>query len=152
LMVMLTGALAYTGQLPGRSLSLVLCFCVPWCPVFPVVSCPVVPVCLCFAVIRAAFEAGSPGKGLRVVWLAIIILGRDLGLGIAALYYRWISLPPPKTMHRYWDFSLPSAEVHPTTISKVGSCPLKTSFAYYSPLIDFPLCILCAISLLYHCA
>jgi len=56
-----------------------------------------------------------------VVWLAVIILGRDFGLGIAAIYYRYISLPPPKTFMRFWDFSLPSAEVHPTQISKVPS-------------------------------
>ena len=55
------------------------------------------------------------------VWLAAIILGRDVGLGIAAIYYRWISLPPPKTFTRYWDFSLPSAEVRPTTISKYNT-------------------------------
>jgi cardiolipin synthase len=55
------------------------------------------------------------------VWLAGIILGRDVGLGMAAIYYRWISLPPPKTFTRYWDFSLPSAEVHPTTISKYNT-------------------------------
>jgi cardiolipin synthase len=55
------------------------------------------------------------------VWLAGIILGRDVGLGIAAIYYRWISLPPPKIFSRYWDFSLPSAEVHPTTISKYNT-------------------------------
>ncbi|KAK7746054.1 hypothetical protein SLS62_009579 [Diatrype stigma] len=55
------------------------------------------------------------------VWLAVIILGRDVGLAIAAIYYRWISLPPPKTMVRYWDFSLPSAEVRPTTISKYNT-------------------------------
>ena len=55
------------------------------------------------------------------VWLAIIILSRDILLGIAAIYYRYISLPPPKTFSRYWDFSLPSAEVHPTGISKVNT-------------------------------
>jgi len=53
--------------------------------------------------------------------VAVIILGRDVGLGIAAIYYRWISLPPPKTFSRYWDFSLPSAEVRPTTISKYNT-------------------------------
>lgn len=53
--------------------------------------------------------------------LAVVILGRDALLGLAALYYRYISLPPPKTMARYWDFSLPSAEVHPTGISKVNT-------------------------------
>lgn len=60
-------------------------------------------------------------KGALPVWLATIILGRDVGLAIAAIYYRWISLPPPKTFSRYWDFSLPSAEVHPTTISKYNT-------------------------------
>ncbi|KAM3433630.1 hypothetical protein MY4824_005856 [Beauveria thailandica] len=60
-------------------------------------------------------------KGALPVWVASIIIGRDVGLGIAAIYYRWISLPPPKTFARYWDFSLPSAEVRPTTISKYNT-------------------------------
>jgi len=60
-------------------------------------------------------------KGALPVWLAGIILGRDVGLAISAIYWRWISLPPPKTFSRYWDFSLPSAEVHPTTISKYNT-------------------------------
>lgn len=56
-----------------------------------------------------------------LVWVAGIILGRDVGLAISAIYYRYISLPPPKTFARYWDFSLPSAEVRPTTISKYNT-------------------------------
>lgn len=44
-----------------------------------------------------------------------------MSLGFAAIYYRFTSLPPPKTFMRYWDFSLPSAEVHPTTISKYNT-------------------------------
>ncbi|RAO72101.1 hypothetical protein BHQ10_008113 [Talaromyces amestolkiae] len=60
-------------------------------------------------------------NGWMPVWLAVLILGRDVGLSISAIYYRWISLPPPKTMARYWDFSLPSAEVKPTGISKVNT-------------------------------
>ena len=55
------------------------------------------------------------------VWLATLILGRDISLGLAAIYYRWASLPHPKTFSRYWDFSLPSASVHPTTISKLNT-------------------------------
>lgn len=55
------------------------------------------------------------------IWLGGLILGRDLGLALAAVRIRWISLPPPKTMARYWDFSLPSAEVKPTTISKYNT-------------------------------
>lgn len=53
--------------------------------------------------------------------LAILIFGRDASLAIAAIYYRYASLPSPKTFARYWDFSLPSAEVHPTTVSKFNT-------------------------------
>ncbi|KAL8941273.1 MAG: hypothetical protein Q9216_002334 [Gyalolechia sp. 2 TL-2023] len=60
-------------------------------------------------------------KGAMPLSLAALILGRDVLLSIAAVYYRYISLPPPKTLARYWDFSLPSAEVHPTGISKVNT-------------------------------
>ncbi|KAK0760777.1 hypothetical protein N5P37_005713 [Trichoderma harzianum] len=60
-------------------------------------------------------------KGALPIWVASIILGRDVGLAISAIYYRWISLPPPKTFSRYWDFSLPSAEIRPTTISKYNT-------------------------------
>ncbi|MCJ1351144.1 MAG: hypothetical protein MMC33_001126 [Icmadophila ericetorum] len=60
-------------------------------------------------------------KGALPVWVAGIILSRDALLGMAAIYYRYISLPPPKSFSRYWDFSLPSAEVHPTGISKINT-------------------------------
>lgn len=53
--------------------------------------------------------------------LATLILGRDISLALAAIYFRYASLPAPKTFTRYWDFSLPSAEVHPTTISKLNT-------------------------------
>ncbi|ORZ16488.1 hypothetical protein BCR42DRAFT_437729 [Absidia repens] len=60
-------------------------------------------------------------EGVLPLPLAGVILGRDIGLVIAAFYYRYISLPAPKTFVRYWDFSIPSAEVRPTTISKVNT-------------------------------
>ena len=60
-------------------------------------------------------------KGAIPVYLATLILGRDATLAIAAIYYRYASLPAPKTILRYWDFSLPSAEVHPTTVSKYNT-------------------------------
>lgn len=56
-----------------------------------------------------------------IAYLATLILGRDVALAVAALYYRYASLPAPKTFQRYWDFSLPSAEVHPTTMSKFNT-------------------------------
>lgn len=58
---------------------------------------------------------------LLPVPLAVIIIGRDVLLSISAFYYRYISLPAPKTFARYWDFSIPSAEVRPTQISKVNT-------------------------------
>jgi len=60
-------------------------------------------------------------KGMLPISLAVIILGRDVLLSISAFYFRYISLPAPKTFARYWDFSIPSAEVRPTTISKVNT-------------------------------
>ncbi|CDR37901.1 CYFA0S01e18932g1_1 [Cyberlindnera fabianii] len=69
-------------------------------------------------VICTACLAQSGGMPL---YLAAIILGRDIMLGISAIYYRYISLPPPKTLLRYWDFSIPSAQVYPTTISKYNT-------------------------------
>ncbi|KAJ8613067.1 hypothetical protein MRB53_037119 [Persea americana] len=60
-------------------------------------------------------------KGALPVWLATMILGRDVSLAIAAIFYRYASLPRPKTLARYWDFSLPSAEVRPTGISKANT-------------------------------
>lgn len=60
-------------------------------------------------------------QGAIPLWLASLILARDVGLAGSAIYIRWISLPPPKSMARYWDFSLPSAEVIPTAISKVNT-------------------------------
>ncbi|KAI6375735.1 hypothetical protein MCOR25_002897 [Pyricularia grisea] len=60
-------------------------------------------------------------KGALPLWLVTLIIGRDVGLAFSAIYYRWVSLPPPKTFMRYWDFSLPSAEVRPTTISKYNT-------------------------------
>ncbi|KAB8416404.1 hypothetical protein FH972_024923 [Carpinus fangiana] len=60
-------------------------------------------------------------KGALPMYIATLILGRDVSLAIAAIYYRWASLPAPRTLARYWDFSLPSAEVHPTTISKYNT-------------------------------
>ncbi|KAM3418032.1 hypothetical protein BST61_g6242 [Cercospora zeina] len=60
-------------------------------------------------------------KGAIPLYLATLILGRDASLALAALYYRYASLPAPKTFLRYWDFSLPSAAVHPTTVSKYNT-------------------------------
>jgi len=73
--------------------------------------------------------------------LAIIILGRDFLLSLSAFYIRYSTLPHPKTFSRYWDFSLPSAEVQPTTISKVNTALqlLLMGTTTISPILPFEL-------------
>lgn len=84
----------------------------------------------CLFPLRHEFQCPSVGDALSPADiclstfpgpLAILIFGRDASLAIAAIYYRYASLPSPKTFARYWDFSLPSAEVHPTTVSKFNT-------------------------------
>ena len=72
-------------------------------------------------ILMTVLTVSLAAQGSLPMWLAVLVLGRDVGLAISAIYYRWISLPPPKTFARYWDFSLPSAEVRPTTISKYNT-------------------------------
>ncbi|KAJ1736121.1 hypothetical protein LPJ61_000171 [Coemansia biformis] len=50
--------------------------------------------------------------------LAVVIIGRDVALSLAAFVIRWATLPAPKTLRRYFDLSIPSVEVRPTRISK----------------------------------
>lgn len=80
-------------------------------------------------------------KGALPVWVATIILGRDICLGLAAIHYRWVSLPPPKTFARYWNFSLPSAEVRPTTVSKYNTFLqlILVGLTTAAPLMDIDL-------------
>ncbi|KAL8280938.1 hypothetical protein RQP46_006617 [Phenoliferia psychrophenolica] len=60
-------------------------------------------------------------KGMLPLPLAALILGRDVALSISAFYFRFASLPQPRTFSRYWDFSIPSAEVKPTELSKYNT-------------------------------
>ncbi|KAI9357080.1 CDP-alcohol phosphatidyltransferase-domain-containing protein, partial [Pilaira anomala] len=60
-------------------------------------------------------------EGTLPVPLAAVILGRDVGLILSSFYYRFISLPEPKTLSRYFNVSIPSAEVRPTQISKINT-------------------------------
>lgn len=79
-------------------------------------------------------------QDLLPVPLAAIILARDGGLVLSSFYYRYISLPPPKTFVRYWDFSIPSAEVRPTNISKINTALqlLLMGASLTSPVLGFP--------------
>ncbi|XP_046352208.2 cardiolipin synthase (CMP-forming)-like isoform X1 [Haliotis rufescens] len=50
--------------------------------------------------------------------LTALIVGRDVALIAAAFYLRYITLPPPKTLSRYFDVTLVSAKLEPFLISK----------------------------------
>ncbi|KAF9432461.1 hypothetical protein BGZ76_010780 [Entomortierella beljakovae] len=78
-------------------------------------------------------------QNLIPIPIAAVILGRDAGLILSSFYYRYISLPEPKTFKRYWDFSIPSAEVRPTTISKVNTAVQMgyICLSLLAPVFDF---------------
>ncbi|KAG7888852.1 hypothetical protein KL905_002872 [Ogataea polymorpha] len=76
--------------------------------------------------------------GTVPLYLAALILGRDIMLLLAGIVIRYISLPAPRTFRRYWDFSLITVEVRPTTISKINTA-LQMAYLgglMLSPLID----------------
>ncbi|KAF8347953.1 CDP-alcohol phosphatidyltransferase-domain-containing protein [Amanita rubescens] len=73
-------------------------------------------------------------QGMLPVPLAAIILGRDVLLSLSGFLH-------PKTFTRYWDFSIPSAEVNPTLISKINTA-LQLGLmgtTTISPLLPFEL-------------
>ncbi|KAJ6619905.1 CDP-alcohol phosphatidyltransferase-domain-containing protein [Mycena sp. CBHHK59/15] len=82
-------------------------------------------------------------KGLLPLPLTVVILGRDALLSLSAFYIRYTSLAPPKTFSRYWDFSLPSAEIRPTNISKVNTALqlLLMGASTVNPLVSMDLSV-----------
>ena len=53
------------------------------------------------------------------MWLTALYLARDTYLVLNGFKVRYVTLPPPRTFKRYWDFSHPTAVVKPSMISKV---------------------------------
>ncbi|XP_063426184.1 probable cardiolipin synthase (CMP-forming) [Mytilus trossulus] len=60
-------------------------------------------------------------SSLMPVPLAAVILGRDILLILASLYFRYISLPPPKTFSRFCDVTNATVKLHPSNISKLNT-------------------------------
>ncbi|XP_011185969.1 probable cardiolipin synthase (CMP-forming) [Zeugodacus cucurbitae] len=54
-------------------------------------------------------------------WLAGTVLFRDVFLLAAGFVIRYISLPPPKTITRYFDATYVTAQLEPTLISKINT-------------------------------
>ncbi|XP_037812522.1 probable cardiolipin synthase (CMP-forming) [Lucilia sericata] len=58
---------------------------------------------------------------LLPLWLAGVVLFRDVFLIAAGFVIRYISLPPPRTFSRYFDATHVTAQLEPTFISKVNT-------------------------------
>ncbi|CAH1394194.1 unnamed protein product [Nezara viridula] len=58
---------------------------------------------------------------LMPVFLTGLILSRDVALASAGFYIRYKSLPPPKTLVRYFDATHATAKLAPTGISKFNT-------------------------------
>eukprot|EP00160_Parvularia_atlantis_P018957 Unigene7227_Nuclearia_a/m.22187 Unigene7227_Nuclearia_a/g.22187 ORF Unigene7227_Nuclearia_a/g.22187 Unigene7227_Nuclearia_a/m.22187 type:complete len:263 (-) Unigene7227_Nuclearia_a:60-848(-) len=56
--------------------------------------------------------------GLLSPPVALLIVTRDAGMIVAGFYLRYASLPPPKTLSRYFDIKLPSVDLRPSNLSK----------------------------------
>lgn len=53
--------------------------------------------------------------------LTMLIVARDVALVIAGFVIRYMSLPPPRTLSRYFDVTHATAQLEPTLISKVNT-------------------------------
>lgn len=53
--------------------------------------------------------------------LTLLIVGRDVALVVAGFVIRYMSLPPPRTLSRYFDVTHATAQLAPTFISKVNT-------------------------------
>uniref|UniRef100_A0A336MPK4 cardiolipin synthase (CMP-forming) n=1 Tax=Culicoides sonorensis TaxID=179676 RepID=A0A336MPK4_CULSO len=59
--------------------------------------------------------------GLFPLWLTGLIVSRDVLLILIGFVIRYKSLPPPRTLSRYFDVTLVTAQLAPTFISKVNT-------------------------------
>lgn len=73
------------------------------------------------------------------LWLTSVILFRDVFLIGAGFVIRYISLPPPRTLTRYFDVSHATAQLAPTFISKVNTVVQLATVAISlgAPIWDF---------------
>lgn len=60
-------------------------------------------------------------QGTMPLYAAGAIFGRDLLLSLLAFRIRYMSLPPPKTLYRFFDMSITTHTVHPNWLGKVNT-------------------------------
>lgn len=70
------------------------------------------------------------------LYVAACIIGRDVFLSFYGFYVRYRALPPPKTLKRFLDLSIPTHSVHPNLLGKVNTA---LQMAYIGTLVILPL-------------
>lgn len=72
--------------------------------------------------------------------LTALIIARDIGLIGAGFYVRFVSLTPPRTVRRYFDVTLQSAQLAPMKISKYNTALqlLLAATSLAVPAFDLP--------------
>lgn len=68
-----------------------------------------------------------------------LIVSRDLFLVYAGLYIRYMSVVPPFSLQKYFDPTLPTATIQPTTISKINTALqfLLIAVSLGAPLLQY---------------
>ena len=77
-----------------------------------------------------------------------LIVSRDLFLVYAGLYIRYMSAVPPFTLKKYFDPTLPTATIQPTTISKVNTSLLELILTHEEVMPPLGLSVLRCVRLL----
>lgn len=54
-------------------------------------------------------------------YVGALIIGKDAMLALMGVYYRYITLPAPKTFQRFINLSIPTVSVEPNLLSKVNT-------------------------------
>ncbi|XP_059475333.1 probable cardiolipin synthase (CMP-forming) [Neocloeon triangulifer] len=72
--------------------------------------------------------------------LTVLIIGRDALLVLAGFVIRYKSLPPPRTLSRYFDASLVTAQLQPTLVSKINTVVqlMFVASVLVAPVISYP--------------
>ena len=73
------------------------------------------------------------------IYLTCLIFARDLILLAAGFYIRYLSIPKPRTLNKFFDLRLATVQISPTILSKLNTAIQLTFIAYalLSLTLDF---------------
>ncbi|KNC81277.1 hypothetical protein SARC_06388 [Sphaeroforma arctica JP610] len=77
---------------------------------------------VCDKILMTTVVVAETSVGMLPWQLAAVMIGRDVGLVLGGFWYRYLSLAPPVTLHKFFDGSHGATEFHPTMLGKVNTC------------------------------